>query len=44
LSGCFLLEITDKVKIDVISEEEWNNHYKKMLVNEEETYQPDTNA
>jgi hypothetical protein len=26
----------------VISEEEWKNHYKERIVNEEETYQPDT--
>jgi hypothetical protein len=35
-------EITDEAKIDVISEEEWKNHYKERIVNEEETYQPDT--
>jgi hypothetical protein len=35
-------EVTDKAKIDVIPEEEWKNYYKEMLVNEEETYQPDS--
>jgi hypothetical protein len=35
-------EITDKEKIDVIPEEEWKNYFKEMLINEEETYQPDT--
>jgi hypothetical protein len=34
-------ETTDKAKIDVIPEDEWKNHYKEMLGNEEETYQPD---
>jgi hypothetical protein len=35
-------EITDKAKIDMIPEEEWRNQYKEKLVNEEETYKPDT--
>jgi hypothetical protein len=35
-------EINDKARTDVISEEEWKNHYKEMLVNDDEIYQPDT--
>jgi hypothetical protein len=35
-------EITGRAKIDGIPEEELKSHYKEMLVNEDETYQPDT--